>query len=381
MDKTPHGFLTDSQRKLAGFAISFAAVAAILVLICLCVVVLGRLLSLFTGVLWPVAVAGIIALILRPSVDLMEKRLKFRRSLAVSLLFGLFLLAATGVLMLVLPPLIAQIVEFFSSLPEFWKSGVAYGRKHYPEWVVLSSRYLDIPLVRQAAESLMGQVQEMLPGALPSLKAAGGGLLSVFAFLCEASMVPVYLFFFMLSRAQPAEHLGDHLPFLSRELRADLVFLAKEFVAVVVSFFRGQVIIGLLMGVFLAAGFSIVGLKFGLFLGLTLGVLNIVPYMGFILGLLAVVPVALLQPGGGWQLAGLTLLVMVVVQNIEGWILTPRIMGARTGLHPAAILFALFFWGAALDGLLGMVLAIPLTAFFVTAWRLAKRKYFKPAEG
>jgi predicted PurR-regulated permease PerM len=72
------------------------------------------------------------------------------------------------------------------------------------------------------------------------------------------------------------------------------------------------------------------------------------------------------------------------VQAIEGWYLTPKIMGDRTGLHPVVIIVAIFFWGTALDGILGMILAIPLTAFFVTAWRLVKRKYLaaltNPAE-
>ena len=69
------------------------------------------------------------------------------------------------------------------------------------------------------------------------------------------------------------------------------------------------------------------------------------------------------------------LIVFAVVPVIEGYVLTPRIMGSRTGLHPMVIIVAIFFWGAALDGILGMILAIPLTAFLVVFWRLAKEKY------
>ena len=162
-------------------------------------------------------------------------------------------------------------------------------------------------------------------------------------------------------------------------MRNDVVFLIREFIAIVVSFFRGQLVIGLIMGALLAVGFSVVGLKFGLVIGLLLGVLNIVPYLGTIIGLSIALPLALLQPDGGMPLVGLVLLVFVIVQNIEGWYLTPKIMSDRTGLHPVAIIVSIFFWGTALGGILGMVLAIPLTAFFVTAWRLVKRKYFKPA--
>jgi predicted PurR-regulated permease PerM len=67
--------------------------------------------------------------------------------------------------------------------------------------------------------------------------------------------------------------------------------------------------------------------------------------------------------------------VMILVQLLEGWVLTPKIMGDKTGLHPVMIIFSVFFWGIALNGLLGMILAIPLSAFIVTFWRLAKVKY------
>ena len=73
--------------------------------------------------------------------------------------------------------------------------------------------------------------------------------------------------------------------------------------------------------------------------------------------------------------------VKVAVQAVEGWVLTPRIMGCQTGLHPVTIMVAIFFWGTALGGVLGMLLAIPLTAFVVTAWRLARRKYLPAAHG
>jgi predicted PurR-regulated permease PerM len=114
---------------------------------------------------------------------------------------------------------------------------------------------------------------------------------------------------------------------------------------------------------------------------LMLGVLNIVPYLGTILGLSIALPLAFFQPEGGLNLLLVVVGVFVVVQCIEGWYLTPKIMGSRTGLHPVTIIVAIFFWGTALGGILGMILAIPLTAFFVTAWRLLKRKYLGALAG
>ena len=94
-------------------------------------------------------------------------------------------------------------------------------------------------------------------------------------------------------------------------------------------------------------------------------------------GLGVALPLALLQPDGGWVRVGLVLVVFAIVQTIEAYFLTPKIMGDRTGLHPMAIIVAIFFWGTALSGILGMILAIPLTAFLVVFWRLAKEKYVR----
>lgn len=376
-DTTPPHLLNESQRQLVGAALTFGAIAAIGGLLVLTCLVLGRLIAFFSGVLWPIAAAGILALILRPCVDFLERRLQLRRLSAVGLLYGVFLLAVAGLLLLLVPPLVAQALDLIAFAPKFWATAVQYVERHYPTWVEFTQRQFAHPAARQAVEALTAEGKTLLAQALPSLKAAGGSVLALGAFVTHLAIVPIYLFFFLLARGEPTDRLGEHLPFLRPALRDDLVFLAREFVAIVVSFFRGQLVIGLIMGVLLALGFSAVGLKFGLFLGLAIGVLNIVPYLGTILGLAVTLPLAFFQPdGGGWVLAALVLAVKLIVQNIEGWYLTPKIMGDRTGLHPVAIIVAIFFWGTALDGILGMVLAIPLTAFIVTAWRLARRKYF-----
>jgi predicted PurR-regulated permease PerM len=231
--------------------------------------------------------------------------------------------------------------------------------------------------VRNIADAIAAESKTLFTHAIPSLRAAFGGVIDIVAFITHLAIIPVYLFFFLLMRGEPTSNLGQHLPFLAPSVRQDVVFLASEFVSIVESFFRGQLLIGLCMGVLFALGFSLIGLKFGLFIGLALGVLNIVPYLGTILGLAIALPLAFFQPGGGWQLLGLVLVVKIIVQAVESWVLTPKIMGAQTGLHPVTIIVAVFFWGTAFGGVLGMLLAVPLTAFFVTVWRLAKRKYFR----
>ena len=362
---------------MVGFALTLAAVFSALALMIAAFIAMGRMVSFFSSVLWPLAVAGVLALMMRPIVDLLIARLSLHRITAVVLIYGTAVLVCGGTLLLLLPPLVDQVLDFIGYLPTLGNQASLYIETHYPDWVNFAQRQLTNPLVRQIAENLGAEVQDLLKYSLPSLRSAGGGLLGLGAFATHVAIIPVYLFFFLLSEGgDPTKNLSDHLPFLKLTLRDDLVFLVREFIGIVASFFRGQMLIGLIMGAMLALGFSLIGLKFGLFIGLCVGVLNIAPYLGSIIGVAIALPLAFLQPEGGWKLVGLVVIVKIIVQLIEGWVLTPKIMGARTGLHPVTIIFAIFFWGTAFDGVLGMVLAIPLTAFFVTAWRLAKHKYF-----
>ena len=129
------------------------------------------------------------------------------------------------------------------------------------------------------------------------------------------------------------------------------------------------------MGLLLGAGFALAGVKFGFLLGFFAGVINVIPYLGTIIGLGVVLPTAYFQDGGGLILMAVAIAVFCLVQLVEAYFLTPKIMGNRTGLSPMLIIFAVFFWGTALGGIMGMLLAIPLTAFVKVLWDLLRKKY------
>ncbi len=376
MSASEESLLSPAQRRLVGTALGFGAVVSIFALAGLSLVLAGRFVASFSSVIWPIATAGILALILRPVVGLFERHLRGRRLAAVILLYGLVLVASAGLILAIAPPVIAQIVDFFAYLPVLWQNSLKWAEEHFPEWLTVARRYLENPSVKAVLDSLTQQAQDILGHVAPSLKAAGAGIFGFFAFVASVAIIPVYLFFFLLSDdTDPTRRLGANLGFLRPGHRDDIVFLVRQFLDIIVAFFRGLLLIAMLRGGLLAIGFSVAGLKFGLALGLIIGLLNIVPYLGSILGLAVALPLALFQPAGGLSLLVIVIGIFTAVQMIEGWLLTPRIMGERTGLHPVTIIFAIFFWGQALDGVLGMLLAVPLTAFFVTAWRLLRRKY------
>lgn len=375
-DQPERRLLTDGQRKVIGLALTLFALLVTAAFFVIGFIALGRMASFFSGVLWPLALAGVLALILRPVVEIAEHKLKIKRLAAVIVLYGLFVILLASILLLLVPPVVEQIINFIGYAPELWENVNAYATRAYPEWIALVQRQLENPAVKRVVDTLGAEINALFSHALPSLKAAGVGVLGVFGFVAHLAIVPIYLFFFLLSRSAPTSNLAEHLTFVSHSVRDDIIFLIDEFLSIVVSFFRGQILIGLIMGALFALGFTLVGLKFGLAIGLALGVLNIIPYLGTIIGLSVALPLAFFQPEGGWQLLGMVVLVQIVVQNIEGWYLTPKIMGDRTGLHPVTIIVAIFFWGTAFGGVLGMLFAIPLTAFFVTLWRLLRKKYF-----
>ncbi|MEM8934331.1 MAG: AI-2E family transporter, partial [Acidobacteriota bacterium] len=206
---------------------------------------------------------------------------------------------------------------------------------------------------------------------------AGASVVSSAVALLGWVVLPVYFAYFLVADPPGPNKLESMLPFLKAETRQDVVYLAREFVNIIVAFFRGQLIIAFLQGLIFALGFWLVGLKYGFVIGLALGFLNIVPYLGNIVGLGVALPLAIFQTDGGLARLGLVLIVFFIGQSVEAYILTPKIMGDRTGLHPMMIIVALFFWGSAFSGILGMILAIPLTAFLVVFWRLAKEKYVR----
>jgi predicted PurR-regulated permease PerM len=297
--------LTDRQRRLVGFALGLFALLATVALLAFVFWVLSQLVGYFSGVLWPLAVAGILALILRPVVEVLQRRMGGRRRvLAVILLYGAFLLAVAAFLVTITPPIVQQIIDFIAFVPTFWARLIERLQQHYPQWLALAQHQLENPTVRNLVDGLLAEAQVLVRQAIPSIRAAGIGALGVFGFFAHAAVIPIYLFFFLLSRHDPTRNLGAQLPFLQPEAREDVVFLVREFIGIVISFFRGQLLIGLIMGALLAIGFSVVGLRFGLLIGLALGILNIIPYLGTIIGLGVALPLAYLQPGGSWTLVG-----------------------------------------------------------------------------
>ena len=380
MPSTRPSIFTDSQRRIV--AAGATALAAILLLATafLLFLLLRHFVGSFQKVLLPLAIAAILATLLRPAIDWCERRTRLSQTQGIILLFLFVLLSLTIVAVFVIPPALSQATEFLKQLPEIRDNLFAFLQSNVPAlWNWLRDQLGESP--EAYLKDLVEQNSNLIKRNLDQLQRGFGSATAVvsgmFGSIAAYSVIPIYLFF-ILNRNRDANIWKDiekQLNFLPKDRRDDLVFLARQFSEILIAFFRGQIIVVTLLGIFLAIGFGIASLKFGIVLGFFVGFLNIIPYLGTVIGLLTILPLAYLQPGGGSTLLFVCLGVFIVGQILQDYVFTPRVMGDRTGMSPMLIIFSIFFWGTALVGILGMILAIPLTAFFLVFWRLAREKY------
>jgi predicted PurR-regulated permease PerM len=367
--------LTDRQKRIVASAVTVLSLVVILAAVAAFFWLIALFLRAFSHVFLPLAVAGVVALVLRPYYEFLRKKARLPVPLALLALFLSAAVPLTAFSWFFGALIVEQCEEMIQQFPGFWQKVRTQFETRWPQVVDFLGAH---PVGQRIRGAVEGQEETLLEGLQfvgGKALSAGAGVLRAVGATLNWAVMPVYLVFFLIGGDLSVNKLDDYLPFLKPETRKDVVFLAKEFVNILVAFFRGQLLIALLQGLLFAIGFSLVGLKFGFVLGLLLGLLNIIPYLGSMVGLGITLPLAFFQQGGGWVTLISVVVVFVVVQMIEGYVLTPRIMGNRTGLHPMAIIVAVFFWGAALSGILGMILAIPLTAFLVVFWRLVKDKY------
>jgi predicted PurR-regulated permease PerM len=352
----PHLFGSVDRRLFRATAVLLSIVTLVL-LVAVVVWVLAETLSYFYTLVLPLSVAGILALVLYPVADFLEVRLRLHRAAASALIVMLFMAMIVGAAILIVPTVIRQISHFTEIAP-----GVLAAWQDY-----LSTRFPG------AFRAVMANVDgEALKDVVPDIEHPGVTLKSYAGALAGLGFVPLFLFFALLSGGRLRTQMKGVLTVFSPAAQHNTLYFIDVFTRQVTGFFQGQLVIALAMGIMMAVGFTVIGVKGGIVIGLVLGALNIVPFLGTLIGLLVVLPLAYFQPDGSLDLVGLSLLVFTVVQLVESWLLTPRIMANRSGLHPALVVISVFFWGTALDGVIGMILAVPLTAFLIAVWEQTK---------
>ncbi|MFC3551039.1 AI-2E family transporter [Lysobacter cavernae] len=325
------------------------------------------LLWLLAPILTPFVVALLLGWLGDPLVDRLQRSGR-SRNVAVTLVFTLMAMLVLLALAVLVPLIERQISTLVTSLPRYrdWLMGTAL------PWVEMRTGYeitnwLDlnhlVQLVRDNWERAGGFATTLL-GYLSRSSFAVIGLVA------NVALLPVIAFFFLRDWDLIVERVAsliprDHLPTAS--------LLARESSDVLGAFLRGQFLVMLVLGVMYGLGLWAVGLDLGILIGLIAGLLTFVPYLGPASGIILGVIAALVQYGD-WQHVAGVLVVFGVGQVIESYVLTPKLVGDRIGLHPVAVIFAVLA-GGQLFGFLGMLLALPVAAVANVLLRYAQERY------
>ncbi|PYK80256.1 MAG: hypothetical protein DME38_04105 [Verrucomicrobia bacterium] len=219
---------------------------------------------------------------------------------------------------------------------------------------------------------LQDVVEKQLPNLerqLPSLtekvwgitKKSIGGFLGVTGFLLSLIMVPIYLFFLLKQRPAIQRRWKDYLPLRQSRLKDEVAEVLLQINSYIIAYFRGQLLVCLVDGILIGTALTLIGLNFAALIGCMVVVLTMIPYIGIIICWIPAVLIAAFQ-WGDWTHPLLVTLIFIIIQNLEGLFYAPRIVGNSVGLHPMTVIVSIFVWGLLIGGLLGPILAVPLTA-------------------
>ena len=331
------------------------------------VLVVAGTIWLLAPVLTPFAVAAMFAYLFDPVTCWLQRR-GLGRPLAVTIVFLCLSLLLIIVLLLLLPYLQRQIAAFFTHLPQWidWFRDVAV------PWINDKFKLeLEFPDTGQLA-SIVQEHWQAAGGAAASVVAqVSKSGIAVLAWTTRLVVVPVAFFYLLRDWHPIIAHIHDLLP---RSVEPTVARLARQSDETLSGFVRGQLSVMIVLGALYAISLLlIVGLDVGPLIGIVAGLISFVPYLGSITGVLMGVIAALVQYHD-WTHVILVLVVFLVGNLLEGYVLVPRLVGEKIGLHPLAVIFAILA-GGELFGFLGVLLALPIASVAMVLLRYAHERY------
>ena len=218
-----------------------------------------------------------------------------------------------------------------------------------------------LPLDKETVASASTWVSNVFPRFGAWLFGQAGKIGSLLEIMIGLVLVPVYAFYFLLEKRGIKSHWKEYLPIRNSHAKDELIFVLDAVNQYLIAFFRSQVLVALCNGILYAIGFYIIGLDYALLLGFFAVLLTIVPFIGAIVVCIIALFAAVMQQGD-WSHPAMVLVVVVVVQSIESFLISPKIMGNRIGLHPMIIIVAVIAGTTIFGGFIGGIVAIPLAA-------------------
>ncbi len=318
---------------------------------------------LLGGTLMPFLVGMGIAYFLDPLVDKLEG-LRLPRAVATAIISIGSVLIIVLALLTLLPELQRQIVNLITALPDYFAIAQTLLNEHLPNLAKES------PLLERGIAQITARLESSGDDLIGVILSSAFGIIDILIFMV---ITPVVAFYMLLDWDNMVAKIDSWLP---RDHRADIRGLALEMDRVLAGFVRGQLSVCAILGGFYAVTLALVGLQFGLVVGLVAGLLSFIPYVGATIGGVLAIGLALFQFWGEpqWIIAVAT--IFVIGQTAEGNVLTPKLVGGSVGLHPVWLMFSLSAFGA-LAGFTGLLLAVPMAACIGVVSRFAIGRYLQ----
>lgn len=333
------------------------------------VVVFALFLHLLSSILLPFVVGMAIAYFLDPVADRLEAQ-GLSRTASTSVILLAFFLAAVSLLLLLLPLLQNQIVEFVKLLPSIIDAANTKAQIYLEKWRA------DLPPetlnnIREAAGSYAGKIANWVSKVVVQVWSGGIALFNVLSLIVITPVVAFYLlrdWDLITAKVDTWLPRGSVQTFREQALAID---------ATVAGFVRGQSTVCLVLAALYGISLTVIGLKSGLLVGVGAGFISFIPYLGAATGLFVGVGIAVFQ-FPEWTSVALVAGVFLFGQTLESYVLTPRLVGDRVGLHPVWIIFALLA-GGALMGFTGVLIAVPTAAVIGVLVRFFLKRYMASA--
>jgi predicted PurR-regulated permease PerM len=380
----------------------------------------ANIIGFLQPILIPVAIAAILAYLLDPVVTHLTQR-GLGRTKAIALLFVIAFLAIAALLAWMVPVVSMQGANAAKELPEYTRRardvavdliykydrtfgmpGISKGKSSFVDWLLggygrptptptpapaATASPAASPAIPGAREEIKApapkltsaerqRIQEWVEKQLPNLQgqipnlseklwhivqSSIGGFLGATGFLLSLILVPIYLFFLLKEGPNIGRRWKEYLPLRDSALKDEVATVLSQINSYVIAYFRGQLLVCLVDGLLIGTALFIFGLNFAPLIGCLVVVLTMIPYIGIVLCWIPAVLIAAFQWGDWWHPAIVTA-IFIVIQNLEGLFYAPRIVGNSVGLHPMTVIVSIFAWGLLIGGLLGPILAVPLTA-------------------
>jgi predicted PurR-regulated permease PerM len=323
-------------------------------------VVLGWItLSYLTGVLGPILASLGVAYLLNPVLERLVRR-GISRTAGAALLLISFVLIIAGTIAFLAPRVADQLAQFIHDLPQMFDNLSTWAKSHFgielpSDWKTYAQDHLDV-----------GSAAPLRELATAGVK----GVLHLLAVIAEFLLVPVFSFYFLVDWPNLLRRIDHKIP---PRRRREVRDIAREIDRVVAGWVRGQAIVTSILAALYAIGFTLVDMPLSLPIGLVVGGLTVIPFVGTFVGatIAALVTVA---DGGSLQTLGMVGGVILCLHLLEAGALTPKIVGHRVGLSESGALFAVVAGGKLL-GFVGVVLAVPIAATCAVLMRYAVRYY------